>query len=62
MAEEDQEKQKESRAVKMQKLRRAVERVRNVRSSEEDAPIQKKSWLTRLKEQVGLGEMSHDSD
>lgn len=62
MAEEEQEEQKESRAVKMQKLRRAVERVRNVRSSEEDAPTHKKSWLTRLKEQLGLGEMSHDTD
>jgi len=49
------ENQKENRAVKMQKLRRAVERVRNVQSSENVIP-KKETWLSRLKAQLGIGE------
>jgi len=40
--------------VKMQKLRRAVERLRNMRSSG-GPPIRKKSWLARLRVRLGLG-------
>lgn len=39
--------------VKMQKLRRAVDRLRNMRSSGRP-PIRKQSWLARLKARLGL--------
>ena len=40
-------------AVKMQKLRRAVDRLRNLRSSTPPAQ-QKKTWLDKLKIRLGL--------
>ena len=46
----------ESKLVKMQRLRRAVGRLRNFRSSSEPPPVRKKSWLERLKQRLGLGE------
>ncbi len=39
--------------VKMQKLRRAVDRLRNMRSSG-TPPIRKTSWFARLKVRLGL--------
>ena len=39
--------------VKMQKLRRAVDRLRNVRSSG-TSPIRKQSWFARLRARLGL--------
>ena len=39
--------------VKMQKLRRAVDRLRNVRASG-PSPIRKQSWFARLKARLGL--------
>ena len=56
------EEQKENRAVKMQKLRLAVERVRNVRSSEDAPATEKQSWLSRLKARLGLGEGHSEND
>jgi hypothetical protein len=50
---EDQE-NKESNLVKMQKLRHAVDRLRNIRSSG-GPPVQKQSWFARLKLRLGLG-------
>jgi len=42
--------------IKMQKLRRTLDRLRNMRSSERDkSPAQKRSWLARLRERLGLG-------
>ncbi len=49
---EDQEK----KLIKMQRLRRAVGRLRNFRASSEPPPVRKKSWLARLKQRLGLGE------
>jgi hypothetical protein len=49
----DQEK-KETKVVRMQKLRYAVDRLRNIRSSGAST-VQKKSWLARLRERLGLG-------
>jgi len=47
----------ESKVVKMQKLRRVVDRLRNFHST--DAPIvRKKSWLERLKARLGIGNSS----
>lgn len=40
--------------VKMQKLRRTVDRLRNMRSSGEPL-IRKESWLAKLKARLGLG-------
>jgi hypothetical protein len=40
--------------VKMQKLRRAVGRLRNIRSSG-TSPVRKTSWFARLKTRLGLG-------
>lgn len=53
----DKDNVKESRTVKMQKLRRAVGRLRNLRSSQEVAPAasSRESWLSRLKSRLGLG-------
>jgi len=45
---------KESNVVKMQKLRHAVDRLRNIRSTSEPT-LRKKSWIARLKERLGLG-------
>ncbi|MBN1875141.1 MAG: hypothetical protein JXA33_12985 [Anaerolineae bacterium] len=45
----------ENNAVKMQKLRRAVERLRNIRTNQDEPAIRKKSWLERLKARLGLG-------
>ncbi len=46
-------KSKETNAVKIQKLRHAVDRLRNIRSS--SAPtIRKKSWIARLMNRLGL--------
>lgn len=47
--------EKESKVVRMQKLRRAVGRLRNIRSSTEEQPARKQSWVARLKERLGLG-------
>ena len=41
-------------AVKMQKLRRAVDRLRNLRGMP-SAPQKRASWLERLKLRLGLG-------
>ncbi|GEM_PF-1385811 len=41
--------------VKMQKLRRAVERLRNMRASGTAQPVRKKTWFERLKARLGLG-------
>jgi hypothetical protein len=40
--------------VKMQKLRRTVDRLRNMRSSGTPAVIRKTSWFARLKVRLGL--------
>lgn len=40
--------------VKMQKLRRVVDRLRNMRSSG-TPPVRKTSWFARLKTRLGLG-------
>ncbi|MEJ5310263.1 MAG: hypothetical protein WHX52_10855 [Anaerolineae bacterium] len=40
--------------VKMQKLRRAVDRLRNMRSSGTPSVIRKTSWFARLKARLGL--------
>lgn len=50
--------EQESKLIKMQRLRRAVGRLRNFRSSNEPPPVRKKSWLERLKQRLGLGESS----
>jgi hypothetical protein len=50
----DEKQKKTEKAVKMQKLRRAVDRLRNMRANTEP-PIKKKSWLARLKARLGLG-------
>lgn len=47
--------------VKMQRLRRAVERLRNLKSSPPPPP-QKKSWLERLKARLKLGGSNEDND
>mgnify|MGYP007070672127 CR=1 FL=1 len=41
--------------VKMQKLRRVLDRLRNMRSSGTPPPVRKTSWLARLKTRLGLG-------
>jgi hypothetical protein len=46
---------KETTAVKMQKLRRAVGRLRKIRSTSDPPPIRKQSWLARIKAKLGLG-------
>jgi hypothetical protein len=46
---------KETTAIKMQKLRRAVGRLRKIRSTSEPPPIRKQSWLARIKAKLGLG-------
>ena len=48
-------KNKETTAIKMQKLRRAVGRLRKIRSTSEPPPIRKQSWLARIKAKLGLG-------
>lgn len=48
------EEKKENNAVKMHRLRRALDRLRNIRSSGK-SPGRKKSWLERLKARLGLG-------
>ena len=45
----------ENRVIKIQKLRRAIDRIRHVRAGEE-SPHHKASWLTRLKARLGWGE------
>ena len=40
--------------VKMQKLRRVVDRLRNMRASN-TPPVRKTSWFERLKARLGLG-------
>lgn len=40
--------------VKMQKLRRTVDRLRNMRSTGTPAVIRKTSWFARLKVRLGL--------
>jgi hypothetical protein len=55
------EEQEDSKLVKMQRLRRAVGRLRNFRLSSEPPPIRKKSWLERLKQRLGLGESSDEA-
>ena len=49
-------------AVKMQKLRHAVERIRNLRSTEQQRSNQKKSWLSRLMDRLNLSTPSNESD
>ncbi len=46
---------KETTAVKMQKLRRAVGRLRKMRSTSDPPPVRKQSWLARIKTKLGLG-------
>ncbi len=46
---------KETTAVKMQKLRRAVGRLRKIRSTSDPPPVRKQSWLARIKAKLGLG-------
>ena len=46
--------------VKMQKLRRAVDRLRNMRSSESQPATRKRPWLARLKARLGLGSGQHE--
>ncbi len=46
---------KETTAVKMQKLRRAVGRLRKIRSTSDPPPVRKQSWVARLKAKLGLG-------
>ena len=48
-------KPQESRVIKIQKLRRAIDRIRHVRA-EGESPRRKASWLTRLKARLGWGE------
>ena len=48
-------KPQESRVVKIQKLRRAIDRIRHVRA-EGEGPHRKASWLIRLKTRLGWGE------
>jgi len=48
-------------AVKMQKLRHAVERIRNLRSTAQ-RPEQKKSWLSQLMTRLKLNSPSTDAD
>ena len=48
------ENKKGSTIVKMQKLRRAVDRLRKMRSTGEP-PIRKKSWVSRIMDRLGLG-------
>ncbi len=47
---------KESQAARMQRLRRAVGRLRNLRG--EKPHVRRKSWLERLKTRLGLTEES----
>ncbi|MFP4343852.1 MAG: hypothetical protein ACLFU8_04065 [Anaerolineales bacterium] len=47
---------KESQVARMQRLRRAVGRLRNLRG--EKPRVQRKSWLERLKARLGLSEES----
>lgn len=54
--------EKESKLIRMQKLRRAVGRLQNIRSSGDSLPVQKQSWLTRLKERLGLGGAREQSE
>lgn len=56
----DQEK-KENKAVRMQRLRRAVDRLRNMRSREEPE-TRKRSWLAWLKSRLGWGGHKKDSE
>jgi len=55
------EEQEDSKLIKMQRLRRAVGRLRNFRLSSEPPPVRKKSWLERLKQRLGLGESSDET-
>jgi hypothetical protein len=55
------EEQEDSKLIKMQRLRRAVGRLRNFRLSSEPPPVRKKSWLERLKQRLGLGESSDEA-
>lgn len=48
-------KPQENRVVKIQKLRRAIDRIHHVRAGKEN-PHRKASWLTRLKAHLGWGE------
>ncbi len=41
--------------IRMQKLRRAVERLRNIRAHPREPTTRRKSWLARLKARLGLG-------
>ncbi len=54
--------EKESKLIRMQKLRRAVGRLQNIRSSGETFPVRKQSWLARLKDRLGLGGVKESSD
>lgn len=50
----------ENQAVKMQKLRRAVERIRRVQAPK-DQSAERRSWFNRVLERLGLGgSMSED--
>ncbi len=49
------DKEHKENVVKMQKLRRAVERLRNMRASGGDQPVRKATWFARLKARLGLG-------
>ncbi|MBN1487646.1 MAG: hypothetical protein JW981_08390 [Anaerolineae bacterium] len=53
---------KDNTAVKMQKLRRAIDRVRNVRSGSEDLPIRKQSLLSRIAERLGIRSGQQESE
>ncbi len=53
------EHQEKENAVKMQKLRRAVERLRRVRSTQEEPVVRKQSWMARLKNRI-LGWLGAD--
>ncbi len=48
-------KPQESRVIKIQKLRRAMDRIRHVRAGG-GSPQRKASWLIRLKTRLGWGE------
>ena len=48
-------------AVKMQKLRHAVERIRNLRSTEHRSD-KKKSWLSQLMTRLNLSPPPKESD
>ncbi len=50
----EEEAKKENNAVKMHRLRRTLDRLRNIRSSGKSSN-RKKSWLERLKIRLGLG-------